>query len=150
MRFTPAIFLYFTNRNSDGRSGVSLSFNPAPINRGKLSTKLGSLVVPLSFSRNSDPRSGDARVPQESHQRAVCTLWGARKCKFVVWCRVRGRNQNKQIQKQNQETYIRNKKNSSYTVTGQFPDFYPLTEFFVSFSEFIGQFFQLDRQLYIR
>jgi hypothetical protein len=83
MRFTPAIFLYLTNRNSEGKSGVSLSFNPAPIKRGKLSTKLGSFVVPLSFSRNSDPRSGDARVPQESHQRAVCTVW----CGVCVWGR---------------------------------------------------------------
>ena len=52
--------------------------------------------MPLSFSRNSDPRSGDARVPQESHQRAVCTVWcgvcgvgGGRVCGGVrgcVWC----------------------------------------------------------------
>ena len=59
---------------SDGRSGVVLSsLKPAAMNRGRLSTKLGSFFVPLSFSRSSDPRSGDG-LAHASHHRAVWTL----------------------------------------------------------------------------
>ena len=62
---------YLTNLRSEGRSGVVLSsLRPAAINRGRLSTKFGSLLVPLSFSRSSDPRSGEG-LDQASHQRAV-------------------------------------------------------------------------------
>ena len=65
------------NLRSDGRSGVVLSsLKPAAMNRGRLSTKLGSFLVPLSFSRSSDPRSGDG-LAQASHHKAVWTKkWG--------------------------------------------------------------------------
>ena len=63
-----------TNLKSDGRSGVVLSsFRPAAIKRGRLSTKLGSVWVPLALSRSSEPRSGDG-LDHASHQRAVCTI----------------------------------------------------------------------------
>ena len=63
-----------SNLRSDGRSGVVLSsLKPAAMNRGRLSTKLGSFFVPLSFSRSSDPRSGDG-LAHASHHRAVWTL----------------------------------------------------------------------------
>lgn len=42
------------------------------MNRERLSIKLGSDFVPLSFSRSSEPRSGDG-LAQASHHSAVWT-----------------------------------------------------------------------------